>query len=182
MINATVLILPGLGNSGPQHWQTRWEQRFPAFQRVEQQDWETPVRTDWVEQIDRAVMAHDPANVILVGHSLACTTIAYWAERYGRPIKGALLVAPSDTEAPTYPPGTTGFAPMKLIRLPFPSIVVASTDDEYVTPQRATAFARAWGSELVDIGPAGHINAASNLGDWEAGLALLARLDDRAVG
>ncbi|MEZ0608879.1 RBBP9/YdeN family alpha/beta hydrolase [Fibrella sp. WM1] len=179
MIDATVLIIPGLGNSGEQHWQTRWEQRFPAFQRVNQQDWETPVRHDWVEQIDRAVMAHDPANVILVGHSLACTTIAYWADTYDRRIKGALLVAPSDSEAPTYPPGTTGFAPMKLVPLPFPSIVVTSTDDYYVTLERATAFANAWGSELVNIGPAGHINAASNLGDWEAGLALLTRLANR---
>ncbi|WP_041259391.1 RBBP9/YdeN family alpha/beta hydrolase [Fibrella aestuarina] len=182
MIDATVLIIPGLGNSGPQHWQTRWEARFPVFQRVDQQDWETPVRHDWVEQIDRAVMAYDPARVILVGHSLACTTIAYWADTHNRRIKGALLVAPSDTEAATYPPGTTGFAPMKLIRLLFPSIVVASTDDYYVTLDRATAFAKAWGSELVNIGAAGHINATSNLGDWEAGLALLARLDGRTGG
>ncbi|MBO0932088.1 RBBP9/YdeN family alpha/beta hydrolase [Fibrella aquatilis] len=176
--NAQVLIIPGLGSSGPQHWQSLWEDQFPEFQRVHQQDWITPVRQDWVNHLDHVVMAEDdPGNVILVGHSLACTTIAYWARKYQRLIKGALLVAPSDTEASSYPPGTEGFVPIPLMPLPFPSIVVASTNDEYVTLERATQFARAWGSELVNIGPAGHINASSNLGRWPAGLVLLKRLD-----
>jgi hypothetical protein len=65
---------------------------------------------------------------------------------------------------------------MPLLRLPFPSIVVASTDDEYVTLDRAQQFARAWGSRLVNIGVAGHINSATGLGSWPLGRALLDEL------
>ncbi|GAA4341453.1 alpha/beta hydrolase [Mucilaginibacter gynuensis] len=173
---STILIVPGLGNSGPQHWQSIWQQQY-NFTRVEQQDWETPVRADWVETLNNAVSQHNPQDVILVGHSLACTTIAYWAQKFNIKIKGALLVAPSDTEADTYPSGTTGFSPVPLIKLPFKSIVVTSTDDYYVNFERAMLFADAWGSELVNIGEAGHINVSSGFGHWQEGIELLKRLD-----
>ncbi|HTE02082.1 MAG TPA: alpha/beta fold hydrolase [Mucilaginibacter sp.] len=173
---STILIHPGLGNSGPQHWQSLWEREY-GFPRIEQQEWDTPVCADWIATINSYVQNYDPKDVILVGHSLACSTIAYWAQRYNISIKGALLVGPSDTEADTYPPGTTGFKPVPLIKLPFPSIVVASTNDYYVTFDRATQFADAWGSELVNIGDAGHINVASGYGPWDAGLEFLKKLD-----
>lgn len=127
--------------------------------------------------INDEVKKHDPADVILVGHSLACTTIAYWAQKYNVIIKGALLVAPSDTEADTYPPGTTGFTPVPLNKLPFKSIVISSSNDYYVTTERAKLFANSWGSELVNIGDAGHINVASGFGEWNAGLKILKELD-----
>jgi predicted alpha/beta hydrolase family esterase len=60
--------------------------------------------------------------------------------------------------------------------LPFRSRVVASHDDPYGSFAFAQACARAWGSELADVGNAGHINAASGLGDWTAGRLLLASL------
>jgi len=174
---STILIIPGLGNSGPQHWQSLWETEF-NFTRVEQKEWDTPVCTDWIENINNEVNKHDPANVILVGHSLACTTIAYWAQKFNIKIKGALLVAPSDTEADTYPPGTTGFKPVPLIKLPFKSIVAASTNDYYVRFERAKLFADSWGSELINIGDAGHINVASGFGEWNKGLAILKQMDE----
>ncbi|MDR6942548.1 RBBP9/YdeN family alpha/beta hydrolase [Mucilaginibacter pocheonensis] len=175
--NSTIIIHPGLGNSGPAHWQSLWEKQF-GFNRVEQKDWETPVCTDWINTLNSHVQQHDSSNVILVGHSLACTTIAYWAQKFKVNIKGALLVAPSDTEADTYPPGTSGFTPVPLITLPFKSIVVASSNDYYVTPERAALFADSWGSELVNIGDAGHINVASGYGEWAQGLELLKQLDN----
>ncbi|MGA0556413.1 RBBP9/YdeN family alpha/beta hydrolase [Larkinella sp. VNQ87] len=174
---SNVLIVPGLGNSGEGHWQTLWEQQYPSFQRVNQRDWDTPVCSDWVEQIDRAVLTAGSSNVLLVGHSLACATIVFWAQAHQRPIKGAFLVAPSDTEAATYPTGTTGFAPVPLLKLPFPSIVVASTNDYYVTLERATFFADAWGSQFIQLGEAGHINVGAGYGDWPEGLRLLKTLD-----
>jgi len=173
---STILIIPGLGNSGPQHWQSLWEQQF-NFKRVEQKDWDTPVCADWIENINTEIKKHDPANVILVGHSLACSTIVFWAQKFNIKIKAALLVGPSDTEADTYPPGTSGFMPMPLIKLPFPTITVASTNDYYVTFERAQQFAVDWGSELVNIGEAGHINVSSGYGEWNYGLELLKKLD-----
>ena len=175
-LQSNIFILPGLGNSGPQHWQSNWQRAY-GFIKVEQQEWDTPARSEWVETINNTVNQYDPANVILVAHSLACTTVAYWAQKYNRAIKGALLVAPSDTEADTYPPGTTGFKPVPLIKLPFQSIVVASTNDYYVTTARAKLFADNWGSQFVNIADAGHINVASGFGVWPAGLELLKQLD-----
>jgi predicted alpha/beta hydrolase family esterase len=175
-MKATVLILPGLGNSGEGHWQTLWENQF-GFTRVEQRDWDTPVCREWIETLDRKILDCKTSDIILVGHSLACCTIAYWSQYFNRKIKGALLVAPSDTEADTYPPGTTGFSPVPLNKFPFPSITVASTNDYYISHARAQHFANAWGSELITIGEAGHINVASGFGPWPQGLDYLKKLD-----
>ena len=173
-----VLILPGLSNSGPQHWQTLWLAGRPGFRRVEQADWETPRCADWVARLDAAVKESGPRS-LLVAHSAACALVAHWASAHGREVRGALLVGPSDPEAPSYPVGPTGFAPMPLLRLPFQSTVVASADDPYVSLDRAELFARSWGSRFVNIGKAGHINSASGLGDWPGGLALLEELAAR---
>jgi predicted alpha/beta hydrolase family esterase len=123
-------------------------------------------------------VAEASGPVVLAAHSLGCALVAHWAGTSRRlaEVRGALLVAPSDVEAPSYPAGTVGFVPMPLATLPFPSIVVMSTDDEYVAPARAAHFARAWGSRLVDAGAKGHINSSSGLGRWAEGFALLEEL------
>jgi predicted alpha/beta hydrolase family esterase len=186
-----VLILPGLHNSGPEHWQSYWERENLGFRRVEQRDWETPDRHEWVETLERAIVrataeGEEAGPVILVAHSLACCLVAHWAathEGHGGhdgPIQGALLVGPSDVEAESYPPGTTGFAPMPRARLPFPSIVVASTDDFYISLPRAERFAGDWGARLEIVGALGHINSASGLGSWPQGLAFLRELQGQA--
>jgi predicted alpha/beta hydrolase family esterase len=168
-------ILPGLNNSGPQHWQTYWENDY-GFTRIQQVEWDNPVADEWTSTIEAAVSNCPLNEVMLVGHSLACCAIVKWAERYKHSIKGALLVGPSDTEAPSYPPGTSGFTPMPAYRLPFPSIVVASSDDFYVSMDRAKFFAGNWGSQLVNAGALGHINTASNIGNWPQGYAILQQL------
>lgn len=180
---AAVLLVPGLWNSGPEHWQSYWERARDDCRRVVQRDWETPRRADWVETLNRAVL-ESPAPVVLAAHSLGCATVAHWAAS-AEPaavawVRGALLVAPSDVHAPSYPPGTEGFIPIPLVPLPFASIVVASDDDEYVTLARAAHFAHAWGSRLVNVGARGHINSASGLGAWPEGEALLRSLIDGA--
>jgi predicted alpha/beta hydrolase family esterase len=176
MFKSTILILPGLNGSGEAHWQTIWEKQF-NFTRVEQRDWDLPVCDEWVTTLDEAVLARDAKDIVLVGHSTACVQVAFWAARFNRKIKGALLVAPSDTDASSYPEGPTGFAPMPLNRLPFPSITVTSIDDHYVTLERAKLFAESWGSELVNVGKAGHINVAAGYGAWPEGLVYLRKLD-----
>jgi predicted alpha/beta hydrolase family esterase len=168
-----VLILPGLYDSGPEHWQTRWEAEHPAFVRVRQRDWETPDRAEWVATLAAAI-ASSPEPAVLVAHWAA----AHGGSRAPRVprVKAALLVAPSDVEAPSYPAGPTGFAPTPLAPLPFSSIVVASTDDVYVSVQRAEHFAAAWGSRFEVVGALGHLNSASGLGSWPQGFALLQEL------
>ena len=171
---ARFFIVPGLANSGPGHWQTLFEQQDPSFTRIQQREWDAPDCAEWVATLHQALRGEDLSAVVLVAHSLGCATIAHWAARYGLPVRGALLVAPSDVETSefaTFP--TTGFSPMPVQRLPFASKVVASANDKWMTFARAQHFAAAWGSELVDLGMAGHINPASGFGEWPVGRALL---------
>ncbi|MFJ7243345.1 RBBP9/YdeN family alpha/beta hydrolase [Kitasatospora sp. NPDC098652] len=177
----TYLVLPGYQNSGPEHWQTRWEAADPeAFRRVEQADWDHPDRTDWVARVDAAVAAAAADGpVVLVAHSLGCVTAADWAagasaERTAA-VRGAMLVAPADVDHADIPE-LLGFRPVTLERFPFPTVVVSSTDDPWITPERAREFARAWGSRYVEPGAYGHLNADSGLGDWPEGRKLLAEL------
>lgn len=170
------LIVPGLGNSGPEHWQTYFQNSGGNFFRVEQQEWESPTCEEWIETIDKKVSEFDPSTVVLIGHSLGCSTIAHWATKYNRQIKGALLVAPSDLEAPQYAFPATGFAPIPLDRINFKTIVVASADDFWVTLDRAKYFADSWGSEFINIGNPVHINAASGHKNWDEGKKILEAL------
>lgn len=170
-------IIPGLGNSGTFHWQTYFENSGANFRRIHQQEWDAPDCEEWVSAIDAALTHYDPATVVLIGHSLGCVTIAHWAKKYQQKIKGALLVAPSDIEAPVYAFPATGFAPIPLDKIGFKTIVVASSNDVWVSPERAQFFATHWGSTLVNIGDAGHINAASGHYEWLQGLELLKNFD-----
>lgn len=176
MFQSTILTVPGIGGSGPTHWQTLWEKEY-GFIRVEQRDWDTPDCAEWVETINNYVGQFHPANLILVAHSAACVATLHWVEKHQVTIKGVLLVAPADADTTSFPGGTIGFAPMPLIKLPFPSIVVTSSNDHFVTLQRAKQFADAWGSQFINIGEAGHINVASGFGEWEQGLMILKQLD-----
>ena len=168
-----ILILPGLHDSGPTHWQSQWQQQHPEFTRVVQRDYQAPDRADWVATLDQAIRAHGD-NVILVAHSLGCITVAHWAEHSGRSVAGALLVAPADTERAGFPADATGFAPIPQYWFPFPSIVVASDNDPYISAERSEALASAWGSRFVSLGDAGHISAG--YGAWPEGLAYLREL------
>ena len=175
----TTLILPGLFNSGPDHWQSHWERHDASCRRVMQADWDTPDCLDWVRTLDDA-LATTLGEVVLVAHSSACALVSHWAaraadDRLAR-VRAALLVAPSDPDGPNYPDGPSGFSPMPLGPLPFASLVVASTNDIYVSLAQARSYAFAWGSRLVVIGAAGHINSESGLGRWLDGYALLREL------
>ncbi len=97
----------------------------------------------------------------------------YCALGYEIQIKGALLVAPSDIEATKYKFPATGFAPIPLNKINFKTIVVASSNDIWVSLARAIFFADHWGSEFINIGDAGHINADSGHSEWNDGLKIL---------
>jgi predicted alpha/beta hydrolase family esterase len=173
---STVLLIPGLYNSGPDHWQTLWQKEF-GFARLEQKDWDTPRCEDWAAALEERVAA-EGEKVVLVAHSLACTLVAQWAMQSSLTgkVASAMLVAPSDAERPDFPAGTTGFTPIPMRRLPFHSIVAASGNDPYTPFWRATDFADAWGSELIDAGDCGHITTVDGFGPWPAGLQWLKEL------
>ncbi|MCE7071790.1 MULTISPECIES: RBBP9/YdeN family alpha/beta hydrolase [Dyadobacter] len=171
------LTVPGLASSGPQHWQTIWEQQYPQqFSRVQQENWDWPVKEDWVKQLDKQI-SELTGPTVLVGHSLGCITIAHWAQQYSSAhIEGALLVAPADAEMSKRLNFVVGFTPIPVKPFAFKTVVVASTNDIYATIGRSKQFADNWGSEFINIGKKGHINAVSGLEDWKEGKAILESL------
>lgn len=174
-MSSTVLTFPGFGNSGPQHWQSLWEQSNPEFVRISQRDWDNPDCEEWVSVLESTVQRIG-SPVVVVAHSLACLAVAHWAAKPHSPIKAALLVAVPDPEGSNFPAEAIGFAPPPLQRFSFPSIVVASTDDPYSSLAHSQTYASVWGSRLVNVGAVGHINASSGLAQWLEGFALLKQL------
>jgi predicted alpha/beta hydrolase family esterase len=174
-----VLTVPGLDNSGPGHWQTIWEQQRHDTHRVDLGMWSRPHRNSWVTRLGQAIRtAQTP--IVLCGHSLGCLAIAWWTilegQAFGHPIAGALFVAPPDCDHLDAADRLAGFGPTPRKSLPFPSLLVASRNDPYASYEWSESLARDWGSEFVDAGALGHINAASSIGDWPDGQALLERL------
>ncbi|RQS63492.1 alpha/beta hydrolase [Burkholderia sp. Bp8963] len=169
-----ILTLPGWRNSGPDNWQSHWEQAFPSIQRVVQDDWDHADYEKWAKCLSGEV-ARRSRPVILVAHSLGTSLATRWAlAGQTGPVAGAFLVAPTDrdTETALANSAITGFSPMALKTLPFPSMVVASSNDPHVSLDRATQFAEAWGSRFINAGPLGHIGASEKLGLWPQGLVL----------
>lgn len=175
------LVLPGLGNSGVDHWQSYWCLSFRNATRVLQDDWDSPKREAWLKNLDTAI-AGGTRPAILICHSLSCALAAHWATRNnpGR-VAAALLVAPSDVEDPAHTPDSVRkFAPMPRAKFPMPALVVAGIDDPYVSLARAQAFAADWGADFCNAGELGHINSASRLGFWPQGMLMLGQLLARA--
>jgi len=169
MVTTPVLIVPGLGGSGPDHWQTHLERALPGAARVEQDDWDSPDLQRWFDRLAAAIELRP--GTVLVAHSLGCPLVAHVAvRRPDLPVAAALLVAPADVDSGRHTPGhTRGFAPIPLRPLPFRSIVVASTNDPFMEFDRARELATAWGAEFIDAGASGHINVASGFGPWRTG-------------
>lgn len=176
---ATTLILPGYGDSGPQHWQSLWAAEA-GFVRLTSVSFDRPQQHRWVEAID-ALVARSGPDVVLVAHSLACLAVAAWSSSLSslslqRRVRGALLVAPPDPTGSLFPLSIEGFNPPSRAPLPFPAVVVGSSNDVYASLSFQADLAAAWGARFVDAGPRGHLNADSALGDWAEGRALLAAL------
>lgn len=173
-----VLLLPGWQNSGPDHWQSRWE-ALHGYRRVDQHDWMTPRRGDWMAQLEETILATDEP-VVLVAHSLGCVLTAAWAShsRNTHRVKAALLVAPGDAEQEALRGILPSWAPVPMNRLPFRSLLVGSRNDPYCSFARVQIMAEAWGATFTDLGNAGHINAEAGLGAWPQGHDLLQTLID----
>jgi predicted alpha/beta hydrolase family esterase len=162
----TVVVVPGLRDSGDEHWQTAWHRACPSWRRITQRAWMPPDLENWLSAINRAVPGHTPP-LLLVGHSFGALASIAWAKRYPQRVAGLMLVAPAE--------------PMRFElddiivpqSLPCASLLVASHNDPLLDFRRAQYWAKAWGSEFIDIGEAGHINIESGFGDWPWGLARL---------
>jgi len=158
----TVLV-PGINDSGPEHWQSLWGQCHPQWRRIAQRDWLQPDLDGWLSAIRRAI-GNNQAPVLLIGHSFGALSSWYYASRFPEQIAGVVLVAPAE------PVRFEIEDRILAVPLPVPSLMFASHNDPLLNMSRAHHWAEAWGAELVDVGDAGHINAQSGFGAWPHGL------------
>jgi predicted alpha/beta hydrolase family esterase len=176
---AEILIVPGYTNSGPNHWQTRWQAKMATARRVEQAEWAKPVREDWVARVrEEIARAHKP--VVLVGHSLGVAAAVHAIQDGAENVRGGFFVAPPDVANPSIrPKHLMTFGPYPRDPLPFPSFVIASRNDPFSDFEQASDIAASWGSFFVDAGESGHINAESGHGPWPEGLMVFAEFMKR---
>jgi predicted alpha/beta hydrolase family esterase len=158
--NATrLLIVPGLHDSGPAHWQTWLQGLHRHSLRVVQTDWQQPDLARWSETITRTLEHAGPGPWIAVGHSFgSLALVQHLAQVAASPIRAALLVAPAD-------PARFGVAEqLSPLQVPVVSTVVASDTDPWMQADQARRWARRWGSHWINLGDAGHINTESGFG------------------
>lgn len=180
---ATVLIVPGLRDDVPEHWQTHLARRLPAARTVPPMGRHAlgcAMRVDALEREAAAISG----PIVVVAHSGGVLTVVHWAQRTRRAVRGALLAVPPDFETGLpqgYPQSeelrSAGWFPLPRAPLPFPSIVGASRNDPLASFARVVELAQAWGSRLVDLGYVGHLNPASGFGEWRGAEPLIAELD-----
>lgn len=166
---STTLIVPGLHSSGPNHWQTWFEEQIPGTVRVIQGDWSKADLPEWARRTRRQIV-RNPGRIFVVAHSFGVLASVQAASDFGERIAGALLVAPAD-------PDKFGIADhLPQTALPFPSVVVASSNDPWMSLWKAAHWADLWGADFVNLGEAGHINTEAGFGAWPEGLAIFERL------
>jgi predicted alpha/beta hydrolase family esterase len=167
--DADILIIPGYLDSGPEHWQSRWEKKLSTARRVVQRDWERPTREEWADTIAREVLAATRPPV-LVAHSLGAIAALHAAQQLRNKIAGAFLVAPPSEQVIRELPGVDqNFLPIPRARLSFPAVIVGANDDPYADPSFARDLAQDIGARFIDAGAAGHINVDSGHGPWPEG-------------
>ncbi|MCZ2328194.1 RBBP9/YdeN family alpha/beta hydrolase [Bartonella sp. F02] len=165
-----ILIIPGYKGSGSDHWQTRWEQKLSTARRVKQNHWSKPICEEWVNEVESAI-SQATKPVVMVAHSLGVPTAIRAIAHSSEKVCGAFFVAPPDVNNEKIrPKHLMTFGPYHREKLPFPSVVVASRNDEFCQFSVAEKLANDWGSLFVDAGQSGHLNVESGHGPWPEGL------------
>jgi uncharacterized protein len=172
---ASILTVPGYMNSGPDHWQSRWEQKLSSASRVVQAEWSKPVLEEWTTAVAKAVNASEKP-VVLIAHSLGIPTLIHAIPKFTQRVAGAFMVAPPDVSNPKIrPKHLQTFGPYPRDPLPFPSVLVGSRNDHYCDYQVAEDLAASWGALFIDGGESGHINSDSGHGPWPEGTMVFAK-------
>ena len=166
---SNILIVPGLHNSGPRHWQSLWHQQYPHWQRVTGQTWERANLQSWSHRIAR-VLQHNQEPVHIVAHSFGSLASIAAAAQHPDKVASLFLVAPAD-------PANFAIADRDLPAPPaVPGLLVASQNDPWMSLERAHYWSQHWQVPLHNAGSVGHINAESGHGLWPEGQQLLVNL------
>ncbi len=172
-----VLLQPGINNSGAEHWQSRWEAMHPQTVRIQQHDWDHPVCSEWVAEIEACVKVQTTPPVV-VAHSLGCLALAKWASQSALRVKALMFVSLPDPSKPVFPAEARGFEEIPLWLGGRRSLIVYSEDDPYGCLDLTRSTAAAWQADTLGIGAKGHINASSGVGDWSFGWQLVGNLSE----
>lgn len=164
-----LILVPGLHGSGEGHWQQAWRGRVPDAIWVDQDDPSTPELEVWTRRLKTRLETLDVPAVV-AAHSFGALTTLRLMQQGESKIAAALLVAPANPnkfqihELLSHPVSTSA------------TLMVVSDNDPWMKIEHAHTWARQWRVSMINIGSAGHINAESNLGRWDAGWAMLQQL------
>jgi uncharacterized protein len=169
-----LLVIPGLNDSGPEHWQSWLQGHFSRRAvRVEQSDWASADLAHWAQGIEMTLARHPKSRWVAVAHSFGCLALLRFLAQGGEGIHSTLLVAPAD-------PAKFGVAAkLPQAQLRIPSVLLASETDPWMRFESAAAWARVWGSQLVSLGDAGHINAEAGFGPLPTAKSLVEQMIQR---
>ena len=172
---ALCLTIPGLNGSDEDHWQSWAEREIPNCRRVPGIDFDRPVVAAWADAIRQAVKAA-PGNVILLAHSFGCLASVMAIADAETKVCAVVLVAPASptrfSAAGLLPANAEEVALQSLLAcipnqaLNIPGVLVASSNDPWMSQPDAEQWASVWGLRLVCLENAGHINTASGFGRW----------------
>ena len=167
------VIVPGVGGSEHDHWQSWLQRQLKSCSRVQQQDWNKPVLHEWIEKFFKTVQSiQEPIQI--VAHSFGClTTVAALAQHpeLNQKIKNLVLVAPANPARF----GDAGFARdsqndyqqyFHQLKLQVPTQMIISENDPWLNFQDALQLAKAWKIRPKNLGQVGHINVASGFGPF----------------
>jgi len=170
-----ILVIAGYEGSGPDHWQSRLVAKLLSARLVEQEDWLYGKLDVAVDALVKAAAAATKP-IVFVAHSAGCELIAHAIPKLKEQgltdrLKGGFLVAPpSEKSLAELKDIDPEFKHIPRDPLPFPSLLIASSNDPYATMEESADLALAWGAELVEAGPQGHLNSESGHGPWPEGL------------
>jgi predicted alpha/beta hydrolase family esterase len=177
-----VLVIPGLHDSGPTHWQSWLQRQFRRSVRVHQRDWNDPDLEAWSARIDATLASRPGVRWVAVAHSFGCLALVHHLAQQARGpgigtgIRAALLVAPAD------PPRFDIEASVPSERLSVPSRLLASETDPWMRSESAREWAAAWGSRFISLGDVGHINTEAGFGPLPQAKAIVAEMIRRLAG
>lgn len=173
------LHVPGLDNSGADHWHTNWEKQFPQIKRVVQQDWESPDKEDWVNTLESYIQKYKEKPIVLISHSLGSAAVIHADKLKNlQAVKAAFLVALPDVERGDFPEDCTGFSPLPKIQLSFPAVMVSSANDAWCNLAVAEKWAKTFNIPLINIGKKQHICGEKQFETWEEGKKILVKFLD----
>ncbi|OTG81589.1 alpha/beta hydrolase [Acinetobacter sp. ANC 4648] len=188
------IIVPGVGGSDYDHWQSWLQRQLMSCSRVQQQDWNLPILSHWIANFVSTISKVE-APIQIVAHSFGCLTSVAALNQYpeiASKIKKLILVAPANPSRF----GENGFARDSIgnyaqyfhqLKINVPTELLISENDPWLNFEDAQTLAKSWKIKPSNLGRVGHINVDSGFGAFpeiydylvsEKNIAYINKIDD----